>query len=155
MSLRITGLQPGACEHLRAMTDEDLIARGARRCTVTDKPGSPDRVELRDLETGESALLVNYVHQSADTPYRASHAIFIGERSTLACDAMDVVPGTLRLRPPSLRAFDAAPMLNDARLAAGREVEAAIEALLADERTAYIPVYFARPGCYAARIERA
>ena len=155
MSYRIIGLDPGPFETLHALSDEVLVARGARRCTVTEKPGFPDRVELRDLEIGETALLLNYVHQDAATPYRASHAIFVGERSTRRYEAVDAVPAMLRLRPLSLRAFDAGHMLHDACLAAGPEIEAAIDRLLGDERTAYIQVHFARPGCYAARIERA
>ena len=42
--------------------------RGAKRYVVDGKPGFPDRIELRDLELGEHALLLNYVHQAADTP---------------------------------------------------------------------------------------
>ena len=65
MSFRIIGLDPGPFAPLHALSDEALVARGARRCTVTAKPGFPDRVELRDLEIGETALLLNYMHQDA------------------------------------------------------------------------------------------
>jgi len=125
MSFRITGLQPDAFEHLRAMNDEDLIAHGARRCTVTDKPGFPDRVELRDLEPGESALLVNYMHQSADTPYRASHAIFIGERSTRAARSKQRSRHCSRTSGPrtfmsTSRGRAATPRVSSARQGQGR-----------------------------------
>ena len=40
-------------------------------------------------------------------------------------------------------------------LVEGRELEAAIERLFANERAAYLHVHFAAPGCYAARVERA
>jgi len=155
MSFRIIGLDPGPFVPLHALSDEALVARGARRCTVTEKPGYPDRIELRDLEIGETALLLNYMHQDAPTPYRASHAIFVGERSIRRYEAVDEIPDVLRLRPLSLRAFDAGHMLRDACLAEGPAIEAAIDQLLSDERTAYIQVHFARPGCYAARVERA
>lgn len=155
MSFRIIGLDPGPFAPLHALSDEALVAQGVQRCTVNAKPGFPDRVELRDLEIGETALLLNYVHQDAPTPYRASHAIFVGERSTRRYDAIETVPDVLRLRPLSLRAFDAGHMLHDACLAEGLEIEAAIDRLLGDARTAYIQAHFARPGCYAARIERA
>ena len=155
MTFRILGLDPAPFAPLHGLSDAALVAHGARRCTVTAKPGFPDRIELRDLEIGETALLLNYLHQDAPTPYRASHAIFIGERSTRRYEAVDAIPDVLRLRPLSLRAFDAGHMLHDARLAEGPEIEAAIAGLLGDERTAYIQVHFARPGCYAARVERA
>jgi hypothetical protein len=155
MSFRLTGLHPGPFAGFFRMTDTELARHGARRCIVDAKPGFPDRVELRDLEIGETALLVNYTHQPADTPYRASHAVYVGENSRTAYDAVDRVPETLRLRPLSLRAFDAEHMLHDAVVVDGREVESALELLLADERAAYIHVHYARAGCYAARVERA
>jgi transcriptional regulator len=46
-------------------------------------------------------------------------------------------------------------MLLDADVADGVEVEALIARLFADARVAYIHVHFARPGCYAALVERA
>ena len=46
-------------------------------------------------------------------------------------------------------------MMVDADLANGRDVEAAIGRLLASPATAYIHAHYARPGCYAARIDRA
>jgi len=36
----------------------------------------------------------------------------------------------------------------------GRDLEAAIERLLAEPRAAYLHVHFAAAGCYAARVER-
>ena len=51
--------------------------------------------------------------------------------------------------------FDADGMLLDAELVDGRELEGAIERLFADARMAYLQAHFAKPGCYAARIERA
>ena len=91
----------------------------------------------------------------ADTPYRASHAIFVREGAAAAYDALDETPECLRLRPISLRAFDAAGMMVDADLTSGREVEAAVERLLENPAIAYIHAHYARPGCYAARIDRA
>ncbi len=46
-------------------------------------------------------------------------------------------------------------MMVDADLTSGREVDAAIERLLENPATAYIHAHYARPGCYAARIDRA
>jgi hypothetical protein len=155
MSFRLTGLDPAPFARFFRMSDDELAAQGARRCVVDARPGFPDRVELRDLEVGETALLVNYAHQPANTPFRASHAVYIGERSIRAYDAIGRIPEALRVRPLSLRAFDAGHMLRDALLAEGPAVEAALGQLLADERTAYVQVHYARAGCYAARVERA
>ena len=96
MSFRILGLDPAPFRPLVGLSDAALAARGARRYVVDADPGFPDRIEVRDLAIGETAILLNYEHQPADTPYRARHAIFIGERATQALDQVDVVPEALR-----------------------------------------------------------
>lgn len=155
MHFRLTGLDRTEFASLFGLDDAELARRGARRCVVDAKPGYPDRIELRDLEPGEAALLVNYVHQPGDSPFRSSHAIYVGERSRERFDAVDRLPEMLRLRPISLRAFDAAHMLRDALLAEGDDVESALRDLLGDPRHAYVHLHFARAGCYAARAVRA
>jgi hypothetical protein len=155
MPFRIRGLDPAPFRHLFGLPDEELLGLNVKRAVADRKPGFPDRVELRDAEPGESLLLLNYLHQPAETPYRASHAIFVREGATTAYDSVDETPECLRLRPISLRAFDAAGMMVDADLGDGREVEAAIERLLGNPAIAYIHAHYAKRGCYAARIDRA
>jgi hypothetical protein len=155
MSFRIVGLSPEPFRHLYGLSDAALAAHGARRCRVDKTPGFPDRVEVRDLEPGESALLVNYFHQPAETPYRASHAIFVREGAERAYDAVDTVPDVIRTRTISLRAFDAAHLMVDADLADGAQLPALIERFFANPAVAYLHAHYAKRGCYAARIERA
>lgn len=155
MGFRIRGLAPEPFRHLFGLDDAALAAAGARRYLVDHAPGFPDRVELRDLQPGETALLLNYVHQPADTPYRASHAIFVREGATVAHESVDTIPQVLRIRPISLRAFDAAHMMVDAELVDGRDLESAIARLLAQAQVSYLQAHYAQRGCYAARIERA
>ena len=119
---------PTPFRNLFGLSDEKLAKLNVKRVVADAKPGYPDRVELRDAEPGETLLLLNYLHQPADTPYRASHAIFVREGAATAYEGVDETPECLRLRPISLRAFDAAGMMVDADLASGREVEAAIGA---------------------------
>lgn len=155
MSFRIRGLAPQQFQSLFALDDAALAGRGIRRCIADVSPGYPDRIELRDAEPGESLLLLNYTHQPADTPYRASHAIFVLEGAKQAFDQEGKIPPALRRRLLSLRAFDAADMLVDADVVHGREVEPVIERLLADPRVQYLQAHYAKPGCYSARIDRA
>ncbi len=155
IDFRITGLPAERFAHLYYLTEADLAAKGVQRLVVDQKPGFPDRIELRDLEIGEKALLLNFVHQEAGTPYRASHAIFVGEGALQRYDRVNEVPEVLRLRELSLRAFDGAGSMLDADLVDGRQVEATIDRLLADPRVAYVQAHYAKRGCYAARIERA
>lgn len=154
MSFRITGLDPAPFAHLFGLSDEALAAHGAVRYVAQPASTLPDRVEVRDLAPGETALLVNYTHQPADTPYRASHAIFVREGAEAPFDAIDTVPQAMRTRPLSLRAFDAAHMIVDGDLVDGRDAEVLIERFLANPQVAYIQAHYAKRGCYAARIER-
>ncbi len=154
MTFRIRGLSPEPFRHLFGLSDDALAAHGAVRCVADAKPGFPDRIELRDAEPGETLLLLNHVHQPADNPYRASHAIFVREGAPAAYDRVGEVPEVMRARPLSLRAFDRAHLMVDADLVDGREVEALIERFLADARVDYIQAHYARRGCYAALIER-
>ena len=154
MSFRITGLSPEPFRHLFGLPDAELARHGAKRYVAETKPGFPDRIELRDAEPGESLILVNYTHQPADGPYRASHAIFVNESAEAAYDRIGEVPEVMRLRVISLRAFDAEDFLIDADLAQGDEIEAAIHRLFSNSRVAYIQAHYAKPGCFAARIDR-
>ena len=154
MSFRITGLDPTPFRHLFGQPDEVLRRHGALRYVDDAKPGYPDRIELRDAEPGESVLLLNYTHQPADNPYRASHAIFLLEDAVKAYDRVDEIPEVMRIRPISLRAFDADDLMVDGDVVDGTHIERLIERFLADPRVAYLHAHYARRGCYAARVDR-
>jgi hypothetical protein len=154
MSFRIQGLDPHGFEHLAGLSDTELRLQGARRYVVDAKPGFPDRIELRDLGIGETAILLNYEHQPADTAYRARHAIFVREGATIAAEMVDELPEVIRGRPISLRAFDAAGEMVDADLADGADLVPLIERFLANPQVTYLQAHYAKRGCYAARITR-
>jgi Protein of unknown function (DUF1203) len=154
MSFRITGLSPEPFRDLFGLSDKELAARGVKRYLVDAKPGFPDRIEIRDAEPGETVLLLNYTHQPADTPYRASHAIFVREGAQARYDRTDEVPEALWLRTLSLRAFDNDGLIVAAELVDGRQIENAIERLFANPKVAYIQAHYAAYGCYAGRIDR-
>ena len=155
ISYRITGLSPEPFAELYGLDDDALAARGVKRYVVDEKPGFPDRVELRDLDLGERVLLLNYEHQPADTPYRASHAIFVREGATARYDRINEIPGVMRARPLSLRAFDRDGMMLDADLVDGEDVETSIGRMFENPDVEYIHVHYAKRGCYSARIDRA
>jgi hypothetical protein len=155
MSFRITGLPAERFAHLFALSDQELAAQGAvRRIADGRMPGYPCRVSLTDSHEGDELILVNYEHHGVDSPYRMRFAIYVREGDT-RYDAIDQVPEQLRTRTLALRAFDVEAMMTGCELVDGREVEAAIERLFANQNTAYLHVHFAAPGCYAAQVERA
>jgi hypothetical protein len=152
MSFRIVGLPAETFAGLFSLSDEELKARRAVR-RVADSGGYPCRISLTDAAPGEEVVLVHYEHQPADSPYRSSHAVYVRAGET-TYDRVDEVPEQLRKRTLSVRGFDRDGMITDADLVDGSELEGLIDRLFADPRAAYLHVHFARPGCYAARVER-
>ena len=148
------GIDPGQFRHLYGLSDADLATAGAKRYAVDIKPSFPDRVEVRDLEVGERAILLNYEHQPANTPYRSRHAIFVREGADHALDVMDTIPEVIRIRPISLRAFSEDGEMVDADLVNGEAIVPLIERFFSNPDVAYLQAHYAKRGCYAARIVR-
>lgn len=155
MSYRVTGLSPEPFRHLFGLPDAELAAHNAKRYVVDAKPGFPDRIELRDLDPGETCLLVNHEHQPAHSPYRASHAVFIREGAEATASVVGEIPTPLRARTISLRAFDSQGMMLHGDLAEGDDIERVIITMLNDPAVETIHAHYAKRGCYAARIDRA
>lgn len=140
---------------LFAMSDAELASRGAVRRVADAQPGFPCRVSLVDAEPGETVILAHFEHQPAHSPFRASHAIYVRQDAEQALPSPGEVPKLLRLRTISLRGFDAAGMMIDADLVEGPALENAAERMLADPAVRYLHAHFAKPGCFACRIDRA
>jgi len=151
---QITGLSPDSFLSLYGLSDAALADRNAKRYRADKRPGFPDRIEIRDVEPGESVLLVNYAHQAAPTPYRASHAVFVREGASRAATFVNEVPESLQARPLSVRAFDAEHWMVDAALCEGHHLDGLLRRFLADGKVEYLQVHFATRGCYAARVEK-
>jgi hypothetical protein len=154
MTFRISGLSPEPFQALFGLPDQALEALGVKRYQVDSDPGFPDRIELKDAQIGQSVLLLNHVCHPADTPYRASHAIFVREGAAQVYDAVGQVPEAMRIRLLSLRAYTDSGMMIDADVVAGTNIEAVIARMFADPQVSYIHVHHAKQGCYAARIDR-
>lgn len=154
MAFRISGLSPEPFRPLFGLSDDALAEKGVRRIVAEPGASMPDRIELRDARPGEAVLLLNYVHQSADTPFRASHAIFVLEHAAATKVSDNALPPALATRLLSLRAFDADDMMIAADIAEAEGAIGLIEAMLADPAVAYLHAHYARWGCYAARIDR-
>ena len=155
MVFRIKGLSPEPFRHLYGLNDEELATRGVKRYVADKKPGFPDRIEMRDGEPGETFLLINHVCQPANTPYRASHAIFVREGAEQTFDQIDEVPEVMRVRLLSLRAYDEEDMMVDADVVDGMEMESVIERLFSNPKVTYIHAHNANRGCFSGQIDRA
>jgi len=153
MTYRIAGLDPAPFAPLWAMDAEELARHRARRVVADDGFGFQCRVTLEDARAGEPLLLVHHVHHEVETPYRSAFAIFVRENAERA-QYVDDCPPCFAGRTLSLRGFDGAGALAEARLAAPGEADAAIRGLLSNPAIAYINAHNAAAGCFAARIER-
>ncbi|WP_230620364.1 DUF1203 domain-containing protein [Xanthomonas arboricola] len=154
-SFHLTGLDPALFAHLHGLDDAALTNQQAVRVIADADHGFPCRVSLQDARAGEQLLLLPYLHQAADSPYRASGPIFVRAAAVLAQLEPDAVPAAIRSRLISLRAYDHRHHLVTAEVCAGDHVAAWLHACLDDAQIAYVHLHHARQGCYACRADRA
>ena len=153
MTYQIHGLSPDRFAPLFVMDETELAAINARRVTATADMGFPCRISLQDARAGEELILLHHVSHDVETPYRSAYAIYV-RPGVDAASYRDELPPVFTGRPIALRAFDAAGMLQTARLAGPGEADSAIRDLFADAGISYIDAHNAAHGCFAARIER-
>jgi hypothetical protein len=154
MNFQISALEANEFSHLYGLDDESLAKNRARRMKVDAKHGYPCRVTLEDADVGESVLLINYEHLAVNTPYRSTHAIFVREGATTCSPFVNRIPEQLSIRLLSIRAFDSDGMMVNADVVHGKDSEPVIRRLLAEQRVDYLHIHNAKPGCYAARVDR-
>jgi hypothetical protein len=65
------------------------------------------------------------------------------------------VPALFRSRLLSVRAFDSKGMMQTADVVPGTAIENAIEEMFGNTAVEYLHVHYAKPGCFAARVDRA
>jgi hypothetical protein len=151
----IAGLPVEPFRPFFGLSDEELARNSIVRVTADAPVGYPCRVLLEDAKPGDTLLLLNHEYQSAATPYRGRHAIFVNEAATAPRAFLDAIPPVLSARKAiSLRAFDAKDMMIDAEVVAGTEVETSVLRMLANPAVAYLHAHNAARRCFAARIDR-
>ena len=154
MAYVVTGLSAEPYRHLYGLSGGELAAHGVKRYVADATPGFPDRIEMRDADPGEFLLLLNHVSVEQDTPYKASHAIFIREGAEHTYRGENEIPEVMFRRLLSLRAFDAEGMMIDASIAKGLEIEPAIKRFFEIPIVSHIHAHNAARGCYSGRIDR-
>lgn len=152
---QIEALEADRFAHLFGATDEALAQAGVVARIADAKPGFPCRVMLTDAEPGQRMLLLNHVHQPAETPYRSSHAIFVIDGAQTARPKPGEIPDVMGRRLLSVRAFSHDDMILDADVVEGRAAAPLFERMLANSSVAYLHAHYAKFGCYAARVVRA
>jgi hypothetical protein len=154
-NFRIVGLPLAQFQPLFSLEDNELAQKAARRLIVDAKPGFPCRVSLQDAEIGERIILVPFVHHDADSPYRASGAIFVRETATEIELTPGEIPDVVASRVISVRAYNNKGMMVNAAVTPGKELKSQIENFFADAKISYLHLHNAGAGCYSCRVERA
>jgi hypothetical protein len=154
-SFQLVGIDHTQFEPLFALADEQLSRIGAQRHIATESPGFPCRVSLEDAKAGEELLLLPYVHQPAESPYRASGPIYLRRGVRQRMLGVGELTEYVTTRLLSVRAYDAAHMILDASVCAGIAVRAEIERLFGNHLVAYIHLHNAQRGCFSCLVNRA
>jgi len=135
--------------------DRELTKHRACRMMADTNPGFPCRVSLEDAKIGEAVILLTYTHQPTESPYHAAGPIFVRENAVEAKLQPREVPDVVRRRTISVRAYDPAGMMKNARVVEGREIETCIDEFFADKSIEYLHLHNAGAGCYSCRVDRA
>lgn len=154
MKYEISGLQAEPFIHLFGQSDSYLEKHNAIRQKVECYPGYPDRISLCDIPAGETALLINHIYQSADTPYFGTHAIYIWEGCTRQGIYLNELPEVLQNRVLSLRAYDEKHFLREADITEGNFSEILLRRFFADPQVSYVQIHNAKRGCYSCCAKR-
>ena len=154
MSFRILGLPPEPFAPLFELDDAQLEARGIRRFVAEEPRSAPCRITLEDARPGERLLLLNYEHQPAPTPFRATGPIFVRQAATAAFDAVERLPEVFPGRTLSARAYDRSGMMVKGQVAPGGEIAGLLESWFEDAAVDEVHLHYAARGCFAARAVR-
>jgi hypothetical protein len=154
---RASGISADVISEFRRLSDDELKKHSVVRRIADEKPGFPCRVSLVDAEIGESLLLLNFAHFPASSPYRSMGPIFVRESANETYSRTNEIPEVLRARGRllSVRAYDTKDMLVGADVIETAEIDQLIQRFFTDIRVAFLHVHYARPGCFACRIDRA
>jgi hypothetical protein len=151
---RLSGIAPEPFAPLFLRPDLELAQAGAVRRIATADFGFPCRVSLEDAPVGAELLLLPFLHQPANSPYRSSGPIYV--RRDIARRVLEPgeVPPYVARRLISIRAYDGADLMIDACVREGTEAAPEIRRMLGDERVAYVHLHNANRGCFSCRADR-
>lgn len=154
MPFQIHALPKAQFEDLFDLHDVELERRGMLRVTADSEPGYPCRVSLQDAKVGEELILLNYQHLEGNTPYAASHAIYVRKDAQQAHMKPGQVPQVLSSRLLSVRAFNRQNLMVEADVIDGQDLATTLEVLLSNADVDVVYLHNAKQGCFAAKATR-
>lgn len=154
MSFQIVALAAETFSELAQLDDANLARRHAHRLTADAPSSYPCRVSLRYAERGDPLVLLNYAHQTAESPYRASGPIFVRTAQPTARFERSEVPDMLRSALLSVRGYGAEGWIEFADVTEGRDLETTIARAFKIPGVDCLHPHYARHGCCLCRVER-
>lgn len=154
MSFQIVPLAAEAIAEFVQLDEAELAQHHAHRLTADAPSTYPCRVSLRYAERGDPLLLLNYAHQTAASPYRASGPIFVRITQPTAHFEPGETPDMLRSALLSVRGYGPEGWIEFADVTEGRELEATIARAFKSPGVDYLHLHHARQGCYVCRVDR-
>ncbi|MBC7624450.1 MAG: DUF1203 domain-containing protein [Aeromicrobium sp.] len=136
--------------HLFSLNPADPAAQSICRVTADDN-GFPCRISLDHTAVGETLLLLNYMHQPAESLHRASGPIYIRENVHTTFDRIDEVSPPLQKRTLSLRADDKQHMAVDAEVCDGSDFATLTARFFERADAMYLHAHYAKRGCFTCR----
>jgi hypothetical protein len=117
---------------------------------------APCRHCLRNARPGEDMLLLSWHLPRPRSVYWTPSPIFLHAGECPCFDTPDVVPDIVRSSLVSVRAYDVDGMcLYDlGQVSDGADVDAPLARAIGDDRTAFVNIHTAKPGCLLCQVER-
>lgn len=122
---------------------------------VDSHPGFPCRVSLMDAPISESVILTSFRHHDVVSPYQSAGPIFVRENAQTAEPKVNEIPVMFNHRLLSVRAYDDAAMMKNARVVEGKALEETIRDFFTSESISYLHIHNAGPGCFNCVVRRA
>jgi len=124
------------------------------RVIVADEPGSyPCRRCLTDAAVGDRLLLLPYDPFPNSSPYTGTGPVFVHADGCEPHNSGRDVPDQLRSRLLAVRGYDAGSMMTTSDVVHGALLEDALRDAFSGQMTEFVHLYYARPGCFACRVD--
>lgn len=155
-AFRCVAIETETAERFRR-TGQDDSGNQLRRVVVTAGGGFPCRHCLQLGMPGETMLLGSYNLKRPLGIYWTPSPIFVHEAACPRAAAESEMAPIVRANPlVSVRAYDAADqcLYELGQVCSGQDVDDPLALALGDNRTAFVNIHTARPGCLLVRVER-
>jgi hypothetical protein len=155
MTFQCIPIDPDTADRFRRTGIDDGGNPILRR--IVDTPGAPCRQCLQDARVGEEMLLLSWHLPRPKGIYWTPSPIFLHADRCKPFDDTDTIAPILTTRLISVRAYDRMGLclydLGDVGEGAAA-VDRLLRRALADDRTDFVNVHTARPGCLLCQVER-